>query len=96
MSCRYLGTGIGRYYILATHEDCAGPAQMEDLAGEIYVNEDVQLIVNGVMHTLRYYLRLLGSPNRLVDVYRGHLGSDPAVSYEHQAEWNRLVREVAS
>lgn len=93
---KFRGTGIGRYYILTTHEDCAGPARMTELAGEIYVNEDVQLIVNGVMHTLRYYLRLLDSPNRLVDVYRGHLGSDPAVSYEHKAEWNRLVREVAS
>ena len=88
---KFRAEGIKRYYVLTTHEDYQGSDDMTDKILEIHRNTGCQVIVNGVMHTLRYYLRLLDDPTDFLRRYVDQLSQDPTVLYEHKSEWNRIA-----
>ena len=85
---------VRRYYILATGG--VRPADTAAIAEQIrtfHRSNGCEIIVNGILETLRYYLRLIGSVDEFVAQYVDHLASDDDVSYEHRIEWNRISRE---
>jgi DNA (cytosine-5)-methyltransferase 1 len=80
---------VDRYYILTTHRSCR-PDGAEEAISEISQLFGCQIICNGVLPTLAYYLRLLDDPSRFCRAYVKLLESDKAVHFEHRSEWNRL------
>lgn len=80
---------VDRYYILTTHRSCR-PEGAEEAIGEIKKLFNCQIICNGVLPTVAYYLRLLDDPSRFCRKYVNLLESDKAVNFEHRSEWNRL------
>ena len=53
-----------------------------------------QLIVNGIMPTLKYYLRLLDNTFEFIDNYVNLLEADNALKFEHKERWNLLISEM--
>lgn len=85
-------TTLDRYYILSTF-----PIAKDD---EEKINKEIaqirnthgcQLIINGVLPTIKYYLRLLDNPKLFIENYANLLTSDTAIKFEHKQMWNTLI-----
>ncbi len=50
-----------------------------------------EVIVNGVLPTIKYFLRLLKNPASIFPAYVHLLGTDTAISFEHKQTWNDIV-----
>lgn len=87
------GSTVDRYYILTTH--CCHEPSAEILKQVDNINRILgrQLIVDGVMPTIRYYLRLMISPGTIIPRYLKLMADDESVGFEHRAAWNQLVAE---
>ena len=80
-----------RYYILTTYGDCQPSHELGKLLAEKRRRIGTQIIVNGVVPTIRYYLRLLENPSAVFPFYVKLLAEDVAISHEHRAAWNDIV-----
>lgn len=85
------GCQADRYYILTTHN-------MHDPSDEVITEvENVkrllgcQMIVNGVIPSIKYYLRLLTNPGAVLPNYVQELATDKAISFEHRDVWNKIA-----
>lgn len=80
-----------RYYVLTTHRDCQPDTETVTLLRDIHTRIGTQVIVNGVIPTIKYYLRLLAKPGAIFPRYIQLLKSDAAISFEHREAWNLVV-----
>lgn len=86
-------TKIQRYYILST---C--PVKEEDREGirlltyQIRMEHGCQLITNGVLSTLNYYLRMLENTDQFIECYIRNLEKHSELNYEHKIAWNTIMR----
>jgi DNA (cytosine-5)-methyltransferase 1 len=92
---KFQTTSVDRYYILST----AYPDKEEYLKIEAEIQRiknvhGCQLIVNGIMPTLKYYLRLLTNTFEFIDNYVNLLEADKALKFEHKERWNKLISEM--
>lgn len=92
---KFKTTPIDRYYILST----AVPTKEET----IKINDEIQriknvhgcqLIVNGIMPTIKYYLRLLDKTSEFIENYVNLIEVDKSLKFEHKERWNQLIREM--
>lgn len=87
-------TSIQRYYILSTIEPTK--TQKNDFdkrIKEILDEHGVQMIVNGLMKTLNYYLRLLNNTNKFLEKYINNIENNPEINYEHKISWNTIMNK---
>ena len=49
-----------------------------------------EIIVNGVLDTIKYYLRLIDSPATFINLYTALVEADPDLGYEHRLAWNEV------
>lgn len=89
---KILRSSAKRYYILST----AHPREEEkeaiyDITHQVSKTHGCQLVVNGVIPTLKYYLRLLDDTSLFVERYANLVFTDSAVKFEHRLEWNNMV-----
>ena len=85
---------VDRYYILTT-------SQHHEPTSEVLVEVEnvkrllgTQMIVNGVIPTIRYYLRLLSDPSTVLPEYVSLLQIDGAISFEHKDIWNKIATGI--
>lgn len=83
---------VKRYYILST----AGIKQDEIEEINKQINKILrlhgcQVIVNGIMESLKYYLRVLHDPNEFINRYVENLKRDNSIKFEHRDMWNKIV-----
>lgn len=57
---------------------------------------DCQVIANGVMPTIRYYLRLLEDPSAIFPAYVELLKSDKSIAHEHRTAWNEVIMGITN
>lgn len=92
---KIISTPVKRYYILSTaeikNEDLT---KIESRIIEIKNIHGCHLIVNGVLSTLKYYLRLLDTPTSFIGRYAKALEQDTSIKYEHKLRWNELVQHL--
>lgn len=93
---KFQTTAVKRYYILSTAQY---PKEEEwtEIQAEIQRIKNIhgcQLIVNGIMPTLKYYLRLLDNTFEFIDRYVNLLENDAALKFEHKAKWNQLISDM--
>lgn len=92
---KFQTTPVTRYYILSTAYPSA--AELILIDQEIQKIKNVhgcQLIVNGIMPTLKYYLRLLENTFEFIENYVNLLEADLALKFEHKENWNKLISEM--
>ena len=84
-----------RYLILSSanlkKEDENDIYQMID---EIANNYQCQVIVNGVLPTIKYYLRLVNSPIEFINKYSALVEKDREIDFEHKQKWDEIIIEL--
>lgn len=86
---------LQRCYILTTAATCGGQdADSLEIIQRIKNSHGAEVIVNGVLPTIKYFLRLLINPSSIFPVYVDLLAKDRSVSYEHRQKWNEVVIEL--
>jgi DNA (cytosine-5)-methyltransferase 1 len=85
---------VSRYYVLTTHPDCAPDAAANAIIANIKSLYECQVIANGVMPSIRYYLRLLENPNTIFTAYAALLRTDKAIAHEHRTAWKEVVEQL--
>lgn len=92
---KILPSSVTRYYILST---AAVKIQDQDEIDRVITQvknaHGCQIVVNGIVPSLKYYLRLLENPALFVEYYAELLSKDDNVKYEHKEVWNKLISEL--
>jgi DNA (cytosine-5)-methyltransferase 1 len=92
---KFQTTPVDRYYLLSTAE--CSPQEMALIADEaqrIKNTHGCQVIVNGIMPTIKYYLRLLDDTYEFIECYVNLLESETSIKFEHKKRWNELIGEL--
>lgn len=86
-----------RYYILSTAE------VLQSDIHDIYVEIDeikrehgCQLILNGVLHTLKYYLRLIDNVEEFISIYSNLIEIDSELKFIHKQYWAQQIKRLNS
>jgi len=89
---KFKTTPVDRYYILSNVKSKS--EDLDKINAEITKIKNVhgcQLIVNGVMPTIKYYLRLLSNSFEFVGHYVNLLENDKSLKFEHKERWNEII-----
>lgn len=82
---------VQRYLILSTGGVAEGEAEeITKLADGFRRSNGCEIIVNGVLDTIKYYLRLIDSPSSFINRYTAIVESDADLGYEHRLAWNEV------
>lgn len=93
---KFQATPVDRFYLLSTVETT--PQEMSLIAAEaqkIKNTHGCQVIVNGIMPTIKYYLRLLDDPYEFIECYVNLLENDTSIKFEHKKRWNELIGDLS-
>lgn len=89
---------VDRYYILSTESEYIAKndvADVQSAVDSVRRTAGCQVIVNGLLPTLRYYLRLVADPQQFIQGYNELLRSDQDVNPAHRALWNEILQARA-
>jgi DNA (cytosine-5)-methyltransferase 1 len=83
---------VNRYYILST-ENIADDElpKIQQSIEKIAVEHGCQVIANGLLNSIKYYLRLLEKPERFIDKYTHNVMVDSELKIEHKEMWKQLI-----
>ena len=85
------GSQVERYYILTTYKDHTPSDDLIAAADQVEKLLGCQMIINGVVPSIRYYLRLITNPGKVIPEYVKLLETDSAISFEHRDVWNKIT-----
>jgi DNA (cytosine-5)-methyltransferase 1 len=86
-------TTIQRYYILSTIDPTLEDRKVfKNMTDQILEEHGCQVIINGLMKTLNYYLRLIKDTDVFIKYYIEGLNEHPEINHEHLIAWNRLFK----
>lgn len=84
-----------RYYILSyIGVDKEDEETINKIIEEIKNEHGCQIIVNGVMGTLQYYMRLIDNLEEFYTLYSNLISSDSELKSIHKQKWNELTKEL--
>lgn len=89
------GASVSRYYMLSTAgigEDDIDLIKQKKF--EFLKQNGCEIIVNGVVETIGYYLRLLPNTTEFLAAYVELVEHDEDTAYEHRIAWNEICREI--
>lgn len=91
---------INRYYILTTNEpNIENQSEITEKLSEVKKLHSCQIIVNGVLPTLKYYLRLVNEPEKFIGIYTKHLETEfnraSAIKGEHLKIWAEIRQNLS-
>jgi DNA (cytosine-5)-methyltransferase 1 len=82
---------VQRYLILSTSGVADGEAdEIDKLSDGFRRSNGCEIIVNGVLDTIKYYLRLIDSPSSFINRYTAIVEVDLDLGYEHRLAWNAV------
>ena len=93
---KFAQTPVSRYYLLTTAEpNVEDIDSVNDFVSEIHKQHGCEVIVNGILPSLKYYLRLLSSPQLFLEVYSRNLQLDfkqkAEIKETHLRYWETLL-----
>jgi len=92
---KFKTTQVERYYLLSTVDiDENQREQIEKLIERIKNIHGCHVIANGLIPSLKYYLRLLSQTSEFIEHYVNLLVVDTALKYEHKKQWNNIISEL--
>lgn len=93
---KFRGQAIDRYYLLSTEDEYVAKSDVKDIQQAIVTvrqGTGCQVIVNGLLRSLWYYLRVISDPSQFISHYSEQLVTDADVNAEHRALWNRMLKD---
>ena len=85
---------VQRYYILSTKERVKEEIeQIENLTTDLRNEHGCELIINGIIPTIKYYLRLIKNADLFLDKYTAELQVNEELQEAQKIAWNRIVKE---
>ena len=93
---KFAQTPVSRYYLLTTAAPNVEDVEsVNDLVSEIHKQHGCEVIVNGILPSLKYYLRLLSSPQLFLEGYSRNLQLDfqqkAEIKETHLRYWEALL-----
>ena len=89
--------GVERYFILSTSGVMQNQeADIKKRIDDFRNSNGCEIIVNGVLDTIRYYLRLLPNVDKFMHTFVTMLENDIDLDYEHRIAWNELCNNRRS
>ncbi len=93
-------TNINRYYILTTYQSGFSDVEAEKAVTEYILQikrrTNLDIIANGIISTLKYYLRFVDDYGEFIEIYTKNLIADAKNSTEvksfHLEKWNEIIR----
>lgn len=91
---KFSSTPIQRYYILSTFSPKDDEIEkINNLINKIKSKHGCQVIINGVMPTIKYYLRLLENTDYFIERYIENIKNNNEINVEHKLAWNKIINE---
>ncbi|MED4699549.1 DNA (cytosine-5-)-methyltransferase [Lysinibacillus capsici] len=88
---KFSNTSIQRYYILSSVGiEGSEKDAVSSLVDKIEDEHGCQVIPNGLIHTLNYYLRLIEDTDKFLEYYVENLSKDETIKKEHKNYWNKM------
>lgn len=89
---------LDRYYLLTTNSpDTENPTEISKLIKQIYREHGCEIIVNGIISSVKYYLRLIDNTQNFVRIYTEKLLEDyekgTDIKKVHLDKWLNLLDE---
>lgn len=98
---KFKETPTKRYYLLTTAEPNiknGEEQEVKEIVEKIKNEHGCEVIVNGLIPSLKYYLRLLKDPNKFIDNYTKNLQKEFSKTTEikeiHIKTWKRIIEEM--
>lgn len=92
---KILPSSVSRYYILSTATvKIEDTEEIQRIITQVKNAHGCQIVVNGIVPSLKYYLRLLEDPALFIEYYAKLLSTDESIKFEHKEVWNQLVSEL--
>lgn len=93
---KFAQTPVSRYYLLTTAEpNVEDIDSVNEFVSEIHKQHGCEVIVNGILPSLKYYLRLLSSPQLFLENYSKNLQLDfqqkAEIKETHLRHWETLL-----
>ena len=86
---------VRRYYMLSTAGVAEGDIEEIDFRKLKFLKQNgCEIIINGVLDSLSYYLRLLPDTNEFVFNYAQLVETDEDTNYEHRESWNLACQKI--
>lgn len=93
---KFQTTPVDRFYLLSTADTSLEEmARITAEAQKIKNTHGCQVIANGLMHTIKYYLRLLDETYEFIECYVNLLENDKSIKFEHKQRWNELIEGLS-
>ena len=94
-------TTIERYYILTTYEGCFSSSEEEIFVNKFVLkikkDSGLEIIANGIIPSLKYYMRFIEDYTNFIKSYTLNLIEDSKnsteVKEEHIIKWQELLKE---
>jgi len=81
-----------RYYILSYYD--VNPDELETInhiIDTVKKEHGCQIVINGIIPTLKYYLRLIENLERFLSLYSALIQEDSELKTRHKQKWNSLI-----
>ena len=97
---KFATTAVCRYYLFTTAEpEMEDVDAIRELIYKLRSEHGCEIIVNGIISSLKYYLRLLNDPVMFLDRYGGNLQADFDISTDvkriHLQYWDELLASAS-
>lgn len=92
---KFKTTQVNRYYLLSTAN--IDLSQKDEIDKEIERIKNIHgchVIANGLIPSLKYYLRLLSDTSEFIENYVNLIEIDTALKFEHKKEWNNIISQM--
>lgn len=83
-----------RYYILSVKGiNEKDQKEISDIIRNVSLKHGCQIINNGLLPTIKYYLRLISNLNLFVSLYSKYISIDKELQFVHKTYWNKMIEK---
>ena len=84
---KFRATTVKTFYLLSTSEELRNESRIKARIEEIRQDHGCQVIANGLLASLKYYLRLLKNADAFIVAYANLVEQDRTIPYSLKKEW---------
>ena len=86
---------VRRYYLLSTAKTEKDEMEkIQEFIKRVHDKHGCQIIVNGIMESIKYYLRLISNTENFIKNYGENLEKDEAIKAEQKSLWNTIIKKM--